>query len=70
MRLYTRQVIEQDVDIMRNQGESFARDPAAQFSFTEADEMHIAIHRLRRMGVEGDSGLWDYVRKSERELWI
>src|SRR4051812_31750952 len=31
MRLYTRQVIEQDVDIMRNQGESFARDPSERF---------------------------------------
>jgi hypothetical protein len=70
MRLYTRQVIGQDVEIMRNQGQSFARDPSENFSYTEADEMHIAIHRLRRMGKDGDAGLWDYVRKSEREFWI
>lgn len=70
MRWYTGQVIEQDVDIMRNQGESFARDPSENFSFTEADEMHIAIHRLRRMGVDGDASLWNYIRKSEREFWI
>lgn len=74
MRLYTRQVIEQDVEIMKNQGSSLlALDEQGfgqPFRSTAADELHIAIERLREMGRVGDSRLGTVRWTKEREIWI
>ena len=43
---YTRQVIQQDVEIMENQGKALKETPA-QFKSTPADALHIFIESLR-----------------------
>ena len=70
MRFYTRQVIEQDVDIMKNQGDNFKLDFSHDFKSTDADELHIAIERIREMGVRGDPELFNFQRKKEKSFWI
>jgi phenylpropionate dioxygenase-like ring-hydroxylating dioxygenase large terminal subunit len=50
LRFYTRQVIEQDVVIMANQGASFRRDFRQNFASTDADIVHLAIENLRKRG--------------------
>jgi phenylpropionate dioxygenase-like ring-hydroxylating dioxygenase large terminal subunit len=70
MRFYTRRVIEQDVVIMRNQGESLRRDPDAAFRSTDADEVHLAIERLRELGAAGAGGVYELARSKEKEFWI
>jgi phenylpropionate dioxygenase-like ring-hydroxylating dioxygenase large terminal subunit len=67
---YTRQVIEQDVDIMTNQGASFAIDPSTQFRSTDADELHIAIERLRHFGLESDEKVFSYADLKVKDFWI
>jgi hypothetical protein len=49
-RFYTRRVIQQDVDIMANQGANFARDMTCRFQHTDADVVHVAIEQLRAAG--------------------
>jgi phenylpropionate dioxygenase-like ring-hydroxylating dioxygenase large terminal subunit len=51
LRFYTRQVIEQDVDIMKNQGDNFKIDLSTDFNHTEADMIHQAIEELRELGM-------------------
>lgn len=70
MSYYTRQVIQQDVDIMKNQGDNFKVFGEGDFKSTQADELHIAIDRMRAMGVQDrfEPATMNYVR--ERELWI
>lgn len=51
MPFYTRRVIEQDVDIMKNQGDNFKVDLSTDFNHTEADIVHQAIEELRERGV-------------------
>ncbi len=74
MNYYTRQVIEQDVDIMRNQGQNLQRlDERGQgqpFKSTAADELHIAVERLRELGRAEDERLLTTAWAKERELWI
>jgi phenylpropionate dioxygenase-like ring-hydroxylating dioxygenase large terminal subunit len=69
-RFYTRRVIEQDVQIMRNQGESFRRDFSHDFRSTSADELHVAIERLRHLGMQGDPSVWTYKKSRETKFWI
>jgi phenylpropionate dioxygenase-like ring-hydroxylating dioxygenase large terminal subunit len=52
-KFYTRQVIEQDVVIMRNQGENLARNFRTDFGTTDADVVHVAIEKLRHGGLTG-----------------
>jgi len=54
VQYYTRQVIEQDVDIMINQGTSLALDQQTLFRSTPADEVHMQIERLRYFGQMGE----------------
>jgi nitrite reductase/ring-hydroxylating ferredoxin subunit len=70
MRFYTRQVIEQDVVIMRNQGNCFKLDPSRSFKSTDADEIHVAIERIREMGVRNDPNLMTFKKHKEKEFWI
>lgn len=80
MRWYTRAVIQQDVEIMKNQGDNFKRlEESGQkivfkslydYHSTAADELHLAIDDIREKGVNSRSQahLPNYSR--ERELWI
>jgi phenylpropionate dioxygenase-like ring-hydroxylating dioxygenase large terminal subunit len=70
MQRYTRQVIEQDVAIMKNQGESLRIDPSTDFRSTDADEIHLAIERLRELGVRGDPAAYGVAKHRERAFWI
>lgn len=74
MAFYTRQVIEQDVDIMKNQGANLLRldeqGAGLPFRSTAADELHIAIERLRELGRSGDERLKNIAWTKEREIWI
>ena len=67
---YTRQVIEQDVDIMINQGASLTKDHVRNYRYTAADELHIQIERLRKFGAKGDEKLMTFQTKKEVEFWI
>ena len=69
-RFYTRQVIEQDVEIMKNQGESFQHDMTCRFQATEADRVHLAIERLREFGQKSDPQAHSFQEKVETALWI
>lgn len=67
---YTRQVIEQDVWIMDVQGRNLNPDEMWNFQSTPADEPHLQIERLRRMGIEGDDKVYSVEKKSEAIIWI
>jgi len=67
---YTRKVIDQDVAIMKNQGDSFRLNPKTAFRSTEADEVHKEIERLRFYGVKGDEKAKSYKGKKEINFWI
>lgn len=70
IRFYTRQVIEQDVDIMRNQGTSLEMNPKTNFRSTPADEVHISIERLRHFGISGKSDWRTFEKTSHTQFWI
>ncbi|MES2964627.1 MAG: hypothetical protein V4760_12105, partial [Bdellovibrionota bacterium] len=80
MRFYTRQVIEQDVDIMKIHGDNlrkfealrgpFEFTPRHGFFSTGADELHIAIDRLRALGVKSKPSAAQVRFTREREFWI
>jgi phenylpropionate dioxygenase-like ring-hydroxylating dioxygenase large terminal subunit len=75
LKFYTRKVISQDVDIMKNQGDNlqfFERvgAPAPVWRSTGADELHLAIDRLRNAGRQGPKDVFELTMKREREFWI
>lgn len=74
MQFYTRQVIEQDVEIMKNQGTNLQRldeqGAGSPFRSTAADELHLAVERLREMGKLGDEQRESVAWTREREIWI
>jgi len=53
IRFYTRQVIQQDVEIMQIQKSSLDFDSNVSYRSTDVDEVHIAIERLRHYGKIG-----------------
>lgn len=67
---YTRQVIEQDVEIMHNQGSSLRFDDRLNFRSTPCDELHIQVERLRHFGKIGSSELKTFKIKKEINFWI
>lgn len=69
LRFYTRQVIEQDVEIMANQGESFRRDFRQNFASTDADVVHLAIENLRKRGSLGEAETLPPI-EHEKTIWI
>jgi phenylpropionate dioxygenase-like ring-hydroxylating dioxygenase large terminal subunit len=69
-QFYTRRVIEQDVQIMANQSESFRRDFECRFQGTDADVVHVAIERLRELGAKGDPSVHAVTALEEKEIWI
>ncbi len=71
VRLYTRRVIEQDVEIMENQGSNlqhFGGDSA--WKSTAADEIHLAIARMREAGVSDRKSVYTPKTRKERLFWI
>lgn len=70
IQFYTRQVIEQDVDIMEEQSRSLKIDPITNFRSTDADALHIAIERLRHWGKIGNEQLHTFEEKVEKDFWI
>lgn len=67
---YTRKVIQQDVEIMANQGRSLRHHGGAQFSSTSADIIHEHIEALRDYAEGGHSGCPPPPRKDRMEFWI
>jgi phenylpropionate dioxygenase-like ring-hydroxylating dioxygenase large terminal subunit len=69
-RWYTRQVIEQDVVIMRNQGQNLQRHGEARFDATEADWVHRYIEDLREWREGGEQGPAPGVEERRIGFWI
>lgn len=70
LQFYTRKVITQDVEIMKNQGDNLKHFGETEFKSTQADELHLAIDRMRSIGIKdrGEILSLNYIR--EREFWI
>jgi phenylpropionate dioxygenase-like ring-hydroxylating dioxygenase large terminal subunit len=68
---YTRRVIEQDVDIMRNQGANLQRfGGETNFHSTPADRLHEYIESLRDHAERGGQGPAPSPRRDEVFFWI
>ena len=73
LSFYTRKVIQQDVEIMANQGpnlEIFEQLGEIEFKSTQADELHLAIDRFRNMGVKDRNSVYSMNYERQREFWI
>ena len=70
IQFYTRQVIEQDVDIMDEQSKALALDSTTNFRSTDADALHIAIERLRHLGKIGSEQLHTFEEEVTKDFWI
>lgn len=70
VRFYTRKVINQDVEIMFNQGQSLKHDPICTFRSTPADEVHVAIERLRHWGEKSNPLVYTYQASKVVDFWI
>lgn len=70
MRFYTRKVIQQDVDIMKNQGDNLKVFGEGDYKSTQADELHIAIDKMREMGKKDKQSPSSLSYTREREFWI
>jgi phenylpropionate dioxygenase-like ring-hydroxylating dioxygenase large terminal subunit len=70
IQYYTRQVIEQDVIIMKNQSKSLKFDPRTTFRSTPADEVHKAIERLRHWGETDLEKVKTFEAKTKAEFWL
>lgn len=66
---YTRQVIQQDVDIMANQGKALQEAPA-DFKSTPADTLHLFIESLRHHAESNGSLKMPEPITREIEFWI
>jgi hypothetical protein len=63
-------VIEQDVDIMEEQGRALSIDSTSNFRSTDADALHIAIERLRHFGKIESDQLLTFTEKVDKDFWI
>lgn len=80
MNFYTRKVIQQDVEIMINHGNSLKSFENLQgpiefnklqgFYSTQADEMHLLIDRMRSLGKESVHRTMEINTDRLREFWI
>lgn len=70
MSFYTRQVIQQDVEIMQNQGRNFKQYGEGEFRNTQADELHIAIDKMRQTGTQDRHEPLKMQFNRQREFWI
>lgn len=69
-KFYTRKVIEQDVVIMDNQGRSLKNDPRVNYRSTECDEVHLAIERLRHLGINDTQKVYEIDYEKRISFWI
>lgn len=67
---YTRQVINQDVEIMKTQAMNLKIENKQNFQSTPADELHLQIERIRRLGVGGNDELWNIKKDVTTDIWI
>ena len=67
--LYVQKIIDQDLDITRNQSQSF-REEAPSFRSTPADTLHVFIESLREWEATGRTGRPPRPLKKEVEFWI
>lgn len=75
MKFYTRKVIQQDVEIMKNQGDNFKYfesqgEVKPAFKSSQADELHLAIDRMRTSGIINRADPTQMNTNIEREFWI
>jgi phenylpropionate dioxygenase-like ring-hydroxylating dioxygenase large terminal subunit len=71
IQYYTRQVIEQDVWIMREQTDNYLQEiEKPRFQSTPADEPHLQIERLRSMGIKGEKDPFSIEKKVDCDIWI
>ena len=72
IQYYTRQVIIQDVGIMANQGSNLRlhSNVPSDFKSTAADEIHLAISKLRDTGRREPEAAFKIQFDREREFWI
>lgn len=71
IHFYTRKVIQQDVEIMANQGSNLKKyDGFNQWKSTAADDIHLAITRLREVGRTDPKSAFDIQLERERKFWI
>lgn len=69
-QFYTRQVINQDVEIMANQGYNFEKDFSCHFKATDADVVHSAIEKLRMLGQKMNSNYKEIDSTIQKDIWI
>lgn len=67
---YTRQVIEQDVLIMKNQSRSLEFDLKTSYRSTPADEVHKAIEKLRSWGETDLKKVQEFQETKQAEFWL
>ena len=67
---YTRQVIQQDVEIMQIQGENLAHFGAPAFHSTPADALHVHIEALRAWAAAGGQGPRPEPTVEEMTFWV
>jgi len=70
MRFYTRKVIEQDVDIMKNQGENLQLAYTKRCQPTDADIVHAYVAQLRNYARRGDPKAFTMEKKSSALIWV
>jgi phenylpropionate dioxygenase-like ring-hydroxylating dioxygenase large terminal subunit len=69
-QFYTRQVINQDVDIMKKHGDVLRVLGENIYHSTGADDLHLAIQKMRDMGAEDRARPADMNFTRERDFWI
>lgn len=67
---YTRIVIEQDVDIMEIQSRNLKVENNGKYQSTPADDLHIQIEKIRKLGIEGDMELYNLKSDKTTDIWI
>jgi phenylpropionate dioxygenase-like ring-hydroxylating dioxygenase large terminal subunit len=69
-RFYTRQVILQDVKIMKNQAENLKKQTDSHFISRAADILHLHIEKLRKLGTVSDDKSRTFSAKEDVKIWI
>jgi phenylpropionate dioxygenase-like ring-hydroxylating dioxygenase large terminal subunit len=67
---YTKKVIMQDVDIMKNQGDNLQIFKEKDYRSTQADTLHIYVESLREWEENGRTSAPPKDQKRECEIWI
>ncbi len=70
LHMYTRQVLEQDVLIMAEQAKNLREEENPRFQSTPADEPHIQIERLRKLGVTNQEEVFAVEKEKEISFYI